>query len=101
MKSTLHTCLFWPSGLDYQIGAPHLGVVFAVFAILVAADLRAGDKPGEAVRPGELQFKASGEYEIMWHLFRWGAGVKILAPASLRKQYIELLKDTMEHQKEK
>ena len=48
-----------------------------------------------------VKFKASGEYEIMWHLFRWGAGVKILAPASLRKQYIELLSETLEKQKEK
>jgi len=48
-----------------------------------------------------VKFKASGEYEIMWHLFKWGADVKILAPTSLKKQYIELLKTTMEHQKEK
>jgi len=48
-----------------------------------------------------VKFKASGEYEIMWHLFKWGADVKILAPASLKKQYIELLKTTMEHQKAK
>lgn len=48
-----------------------------------------------------VKFKASGEYEIMWHLFKWGADVKILAPASLKKKYIELLKTTMEHQKEK
>ena len=48
-----------------------------------------------------VKFKASGEYEIMWHLFRWGSDVKILAPTSLRKQYIELLENTMKHQKEK
>lgn len=48
-----------------------------------------------------VKFKASGEYEIMWHLFKWGADVKILAPMSLKKQYVQLLKDTMEHQKEK
>ena len=48
-----------------------------------------------------VKFKASGEYEIMWHLFKWGADVKILAPTSLKKQYIELLKTTMEHQKAK
>lgn len=48
-----------------------------------------------------VKFKASGEYEIMWHLFRWGSDVKILAPNSLKKQYIELLENTMKHQKEK
>ena len=48
-----------------------------------------------------VKFKASGEYEIMWHLFRWGSDVKILAPTSLKKQYIELLETTMKHQKEK
>ena len=48
-----------------------------------------------------VKFKASGEYEIMWHLFRWGADVKILAPANLRKQYIDLLSDTLDRQKEK
>ena len=48
-----------------------------------------------------VKFKASGEYEIMWHLFRWGADVKILAPTSLKKKYIELLEMTMKHQKEK
>lgn len=48
-----------------------------------------------------VKFKASGEYEIMWHLFRWGADVKILSPVSLRKLYIELLENTIKHQKEK
>lgn len=48
-----------------------------------------------------VKFKASGEYEIMWHLFRWGCDVKILAPTSLKKKYIELLEMTTEHQREK
>ncbi len=48
-----------------------------------------------------VKFKASGEYEIMWHLFKWGAGVKILSPSSLRKQYVELLQNTLDKQKEK
>ena len=48
-----------------------------------------------------VKFKASGEYEIMWHLFRWGCDVKILSPVSLKKKYIELLENTMKHQKEK
>lgn len=48
-----------------------------------------------------VKFKASGEYEILWHLFRWGCDVKILSPKSLKKQYIEMLENTMKHQKEK
>ena len=48
-----------------------------------------------------VKFKASGEYEIMWHLFRWGSDVKILSPVSLKKKYIELLENTMKHQMEK
>lgn len=48
-----------------------------------------------------VKFKASGEYEILWHLFRWGADVKILSPNSLRKQYIEMLSNALNKQKEK
>ena len=40
-----------------------------------------------------VKFKASGDLEILWHLFRWGSGVKILSPKSLKKQYIEMLDD--------
>ena len=47
-----------------------------------------------------VKFKASGEYEILWHLFRWGADVKILAPKSLQKKYIDLLSETIKKQKE-
>lgn len=45
-----------------------------------------------------VKFKASGDYEIMWHLFRWGSAVKILAPKSLKKEYIELLENTLKNQ---
>ena len=48
-----------------------------------------------------VKFKASGEYEIMWHLFKWGADVKILAPTSLKKMYMDLLSNTLDKQKEK
>lgn len=47
-----------------------------------------------------IKFKASGEYAIMWHLFKWGADVKILAPTSLKKQYINLLSNTLKKQTE-
>lgn len=39
-----------------------------------------------------VTFKASGDKEIMWHVFRWGAGCKILSPKSLREGYREYLK---------
>lgn len=48
-----------------------------------------------------VRFKASGEYSIMWHLFKWGDDVKILAPTSLKEQYINLLSKTLNKQKEK
>ncbi|MBQ9246111.1 WYL domain-containing protein [bacterium] len=48
-----------------------------------------------------VKFKASGEYEIMWHLFKWGSDVKVVSPVSLKKQYIELLENTLNTQKKK
>ena len=39
-----------------------------------------------------VSFKASGSREIIWHVFKWGEGCKILAPKSLiveYKQYLE------------
>ena len=38
-----------------------------------------------------VKFKASGDYEILWHLFRWGTFVKIISPKSLKNKYIEML----------
>ena len=46
-----------------------------------------------------VKFKASGDLEILWHLFRWGNGVKILSPKSLKKEYVEMLEDVLEKQK--
>ena len=46
-----------------------------------------------------VKFKASGDLEILWHLFRWGNGVKILSPKSLKKEYIEMLENVIETQK--
>ena len=34
-----------------------------------------------------VKFKASGDKEIMWHIFRWGDGCKIIAPKKLQTQY--------------
>lgn len=47
-----------------------------------------------------VKFKASGEREILWHLFTWENNVKIIAPKSLKKEYIEYLKNVLEGQKE-
>lgn len=45
-----------------------------------------------------VKFKASGDYEIIWHLFRWGDCVKILAPVSLKNKYIEMLESVLKNQ---
>ena len=46
-----------------------------------------------------VKLKASGELEILWHLFKWGDSVKIIAPAKLKKQYIEMLEKVLKIQK--
>ncbi|MCR4880432.1 MAG: WYL domain-containing protein [bacterium] len=62
--------------------------------------------PSQKVKQNEdgtitVKFKASGELEIMWHIFRWGDNVKIISPKSLRKEYIEYLKKVLETQEGK
>ena len=42
-----------------------------------------------------VTFKASGNKEIIWHVFRWGAGCKIIAPKSLKNEYKQYLKDCL------
>ena len=42
-----------------------------------------------------VNFKASGSREIIWHVFRWGAGGKIIAPESLKEEYIKYLKENL------
>lgn len=42
-----------------------------------------------------VTFKASGNKEIIWHVFRWGAGCKIIAPKSLQNEYKQYLKDCL------
>ena len=47
-----------------------------------------------------VTFKASGDKHIMWHLFKWGDTVKIIAPKELKKKYKEYLQKVltnMEH----
>lgn len=42
-----------------------------------------------------LTFKASGSREIIWHVFKWGAGCKILAPKSLKDEYKKYLEENL------
>ena len=44
-----------------------------------------------------LTFKASGDKEILWHIFKWGAGCKIIAPKSLQKEYKKYLEDNLKN----
>lgn len=46
-----------------------------------------------------LTFKASGSKEIIWHIFKWGSGCKILAPKSLKEEYKKYLEDVLKTQK--
>lgn len=46
-----------------------------------------------------VKFKASGNLQILWHLFTWGKDVQIISPKSLRKEYIEMLENVLEVQK--
>lgn len=48
-----------------------------------------------------VKFCASGDLSIMWHIFKWGTSVKILAPASLKKEYTKMLKDILEKNSKK
>ena len=43
-----------------------------------------------------VKFKASGDKEIMWHIFKWGDKVEILSPNSLKKQYKQILKAVLD-----
>ena len=40
-------------------------------------------------------FKASGSREIIWHVFKWGAACKIIAPQSLKDEYKKLLEECL------
>ena len=48
-----------------------------------------------------VKFKASGELEILWHLFKWGNNVKIVAPTKLKKMYIDYLENVLRANKGK
>ena len=44
-----------------------------------------------------VSFKACGSREIIWHVFRWGADCKIIAPKSLQKEYKEYLTQNLKN----
>ena len=44
-----------------------------------------------------VTFKASGNKEIIWHIFRWGAGCKIISPKSLQSEYKKYLSDNLKN----
>ena len=44
-----------------------------------------------------VNFKASGSKEIIWHVFKWGAGCQILSPESLKDDYKKYLDDVMKN----
>lgn len=44
-----------------------------------------------------VEFKASGEKEIIWHIFRWGKQCKIMAPKSLKNYYKEYLEENLKN----
>lgn len=44
-----------------------------------------------------LTFKASGSKEIIRHVFKWGAGCKILAPKSLKEEYKKYLEENLKN----
>ena len=46
-----------------------------------------------------VRFKASGDKSIMWHVFRWGDKVEILAPKELRTEYVNALKSVLKRYK--
>lgn len=58
--------------------------------------------PTQKIRKNEdgsitVTFKASGDKHIMWHLFKWGETVKILAPKKLKEKYKEYLEKVLKN----
>lgn len=44
-----------------------------------------------------VNFKASGSKEIIWHVFKWGGGCKIIEPKSLQDEYRKYLKENLDN----
>lgn len=75
-----------------------------LFSSEVAEDvLNFSFHPTQKVKQNEdgsvtVKFKASGELEILWHIFKWGDSVKIIAPTKLKKQYRQYLENVLKAQ---
>ncbi len=57
--------------------------------------------PTQKITPNQdgtvtVKFKASGTKEILWHIFKWGDNVKIIAPKKLKEEYIDMLTKTLD-----
>lgn len=44
-----------------------------------------------------VTFRASGSLEIIWHVFKWGSGCKIITPKSLQDEYKKYLEDNLKN----
>ena len=42
-----------------------------------------------------VKFNASGSQEIIWHLFKWSDNFKLIAPKSLKDEYIDWLQRSL------
>lgn len=53
----------------------------------------------EKLKDGRLlvNFKACGDREIIWHIFKWGKGCKINKPKKLKDEYKKYLKESLEN----
>ena len=44
-----------------------------------------------------VEFRASGDREILWHIFKWGKNCTLLAPKKLKNEYKKYLKEVLEN----
>ena len=44
-----------------------------------------------------VEFRASGDREILWHIFKWGKNCTLLAPKKLKDEYKKYLKEVLEN----
>lgn len=44
-----------------------------------------------------VNFRASGDREILWHIFRWGKNCTLLEPKKLKDEYKKYLKEVLEN----
>ena len=56
--------------------------------------------PSQKIKENEdgsitVKFNASGPHEIIWHLFKWSDNFKLIAPKSLKDEYIDWLQRSL------